>query len=209
MSPSAYSSPLRAAQAEQTRHRILDAAIVAFCESGYSGASLARIAGEAGVSLETVKQHGPKAALLLAAFGKAFTGQDGEAPLHARAELDHIRALPNDTFVAGWVSYVAEANARIAQLWPRVLEAALTDEEVHERVAITQHNRGLDMAAVVAALRERGMCHSARPDAELADVISFVISPEGYTRLVLECGWSEGAYQWWMVDAIDRLVLAQ
>lgn len=207
MPPAKYVSPLRAAQAAQTRHRILDASIAAFSESGYAGTSLAAIARRAGVSVETVKQHGPKAALLLAAFGQAFTGEDYDTPLHQRPELEFIRALPDAEFVPGWLAYVAEANARIARLWPRVLEASLIDDEVAGRVAATQRNRGLDMDSVVALLRDRGLCRSTRDDAGLAAVISFVISPEGYTRLVLECGWGEDAYLAWMIEAIERLVL--
>ena len=52
-----YSSPLREAQAAQTRQRILEAAIDVFGDAGYSGASLARIAKEAGVSLDSLKKH--------------------------------------------------------------------------------------------------------------------------------------------------------
>ena len=79
-----YVSPLREAQAAQTRLRVLEAAASVFGSSGYSGTSLPAIAAEAGVSLETVKQNGPKAALLLASFDQAFSGAEGDGPLHFR-----------------------------------------------------------------------------------------------------------------------------
>jgi AcrR family transcriptional regulator len=203
-----YSSPLREAQAAETRRRILDVAASAFGSSGYSGTSLAQIAREAGVSVETVKQNGPKPVLLLAAFGHAFTGTDYEIPLHRQPELDGIRALPDEEFLDGWLGFVAHANSRVARLWPRVLEAALVDSEVGERVAEVLERRRQDMDSVIALLRERGMCRSSRRDAELAAAVSFLISPESYAQLVLESGWSEETYLAWLITAVERMVLA-
>lgn len=203
-----YVSPLREAQAAETRRRILDAAVVTFSASGYAGASLAQIAREAGVSLETVKQNGPKAALLLAAFGHAFTGTDDETPLHQRPSLEGIRALPDEEFTLGWLSFVADANSRVAGLWPRLREAALVDAEVGTRIAALQHNRRLDMESIIALLRERGLCRSTRSDDELAGALSFLISPESYDQLVRDSGWSAEAYLGWLVEAVERMVLA-
>lgn len=207
MSPG-YSSPLREAQAAETRRRILEAAASAFGTSGYSGTSLAQIAKDAGVSVETVKQHGPKPTLLLAAFGHAFTGTDYEIPLHRQPELDGIRALPDDEFLGGWLGFVADANSRVARLWPRVLEAALIDPDVGERVAAVLERRRQDMDSVIALLRGRGMCRSGRSDAELAAAVSFLISPESYAQLVLDSGWSRGTYLSWLVSAVERMILA-
>ncbi|HTN55368.1 MAG TPA: TetR family transcriptional regulator [Microbacterium sp.] len=202
-----YVSPLREAQAAQTRERVLDAAVAIFRSSGYSGASLAQIARTAGVSVETVKQLGPKASLLLSAFGHAFTGVDNELPLSQQSGLEWIRALPDVEFTAGWLGFVADANTRVAQLWPRLLEAASSDDEVGTRLAALQSNRRADMDSVIALLRERGLCRSARDDADLAAELSFLISPESYTQLVLDSGWSEDAYRAWLGRAVDRMIL--
>ena len=89
-----YVSPLRDAQAAATRRRILTAAAQAFAESGYAGTSLAAIARRAGVSTETVKQNGPKAALVMDAFDLAFAKVPdaelwlvGDGPLKPRVEF--------------------------------------------------------------------------------------------------------------------------
>ena len=54
-------------------------------------------------------------------------------------------------------------------------------------------------------LRERGLLHREAPDAELAAALSFLVSPESYTQLVLEYGWSEDAYApgSWMPPSCD------
>ncbi|MBS1673521.1 MAG: TetR family transcriptional regulator [Actinobacteria bacterium] len=203
-----YVSPLREAQAAETRRRILEAAVGVFSASGYAGTSLAEIARSAGVSLETVKQNGPKAALLLAAFGHAFSGTEDETPLHQRPSLEGIRALDDASFVPGWLQFVADANARVARLWPRLLEAALIDAEVGRRIATLQSNRRLDMESVIALLRGRGLCRSSRSDEQLAGALSFLISPESYDQLVLEAGWSIEDYFAWLVEAVERMILA-
>lgn len=203
-----YVSPLREAQAAQTRLRILDAAVDVFGERGYSGTSLAQIAKEAGVSVETVKQNGPKSALLIAAFGHAFTHAVDDTPLHLRDDLQELRDLPDQEFLAGWMSFVAEGYKRSARLWPRVLDAAAGDPDVGERLASLQANRRSDMESVIALLRSRGMCRSPRDDGELASMLSFLVSPESYTQLVEEADMSMDLYREWIVRTIERVILA-
>jgi len=202
-----YVSPLREAQAAQTRQRILDAAVQVFSEAGFSGASLARIASEAGVSLETVKQQGPKAALLLASFDHAFSGAEGAGPLHAREFGAHAAALPPREMLGYLAEFIGAANAGIARLWPRLVDAASSDAGVAERLDALQASRREDMSAAVAMLREKGLCTSSRPDPELAAELSFLISPESYTQLVSGAGWTDEAYRAWVIRAIERLIL--
>lgn len=202
-----YVSPLRESQAAQTRARILDTAIAVFGESGYAGTSLARIAERAAVSLETVKQNGPKSALLLAAFGQAFTGTEEEGPLHTRDMGEAAAQLTGEPLLVFLAEFVSDANARVAALWPRVLDAAAGDDDVAARVHDLQRNRRTDMLAAVGLFREKGMCRGERGDDERASALSFLFSPEGYTQLVTEARWSMTAYRAWLVDAVERLVL--
>lgn len=204
-----YVSPLREAQAAETRRRILDAAVAVFGESGYSGTTLPRIARAAGVSVETVKLSGPKSALLLAAFDHAFTGEEGDGrPLHERGLGGAAQTVPTGELLGFLLDFIAAANARVALLWPRVLDAASGDVDVAARVALLQSNRRKDMRALVALLREQGLCRSARPDEDLADACSFLVSPEGYTQFVIDAGWTPAAYRAWLQRAVEALVLA-
>lgn len=202
-----YVSPLREAQAAQTRARILDAAIRVFGEAGYSGASLGRIANEAGVSLETVKQNGPKAALLLAGFDHAFAGSEGEGPLHTRELGEMAEELDPSELLPFLVEFVASANTRVARLWPRLLEAAAGDAEVAKRLHDLQASRRADMVGAIAMFRRRGVCTRSDPDGELADALSFLISPESYTQLVSDAGWGADAYRAWLTRAVERMIL--
>lgn len=201
-----YVSPLREAQSAQTRVRILESAAEEFGERGYAGTALTAIATRAGVSLETVKQNGPKAALLLAAFDHRFSQAEGEGPLHHRELGAAAAPLDGPALLEFQVGFVAEANARVARLWPRVLEAAGGDPKVGRRVEQLKANRRIDMLSSIVAYREKGMCHSSRDDEELAAQLSFLISPEGYTQLVTDAGWSMQVYRDWMKRAVVALV---
>jgi AcrR family transcriptional regulator len=203
-----YVSPLREAQAAQTRERILDAAVELFGANGYAGTSLAKIAQAVGVSVETVKQNGPKSALLLASFDRAFSGAEGEGPLHARELGDVGAALPPDELLPFLVEFVGQANARVGRLWPRLLEAAASDPDVAARLDELSASRRADMHGAVALFRAKGLCSGERPDTERADALSFLISPESHTQLVSGAGWSTKRYHAWLVRAIERLVLA-
>lgn len=203
-----YVSPLRDAQAAATRRRILTAAAQAFTESGYAGTSLAAIARRAGVSTETVKQNGPKAALVMDAFDLAFAGAMGEGPLHHRELGEQAAPLRGEEFLAFHLGWIARANASISSLWPRLLEAAASDPAVARRYATQQENRRYDMLRSIEAYRDRDLCRSTRPDDELAAEFSFLISPEGYVQLVVESGWSDEAYLAWLTRAVRRLILA-
>ncbi|AXE38856.1 TetR/AcrR family transcriptional regulator [Acidipropionibacterium virtanenii] len=202
-----YVSPLRDAQAAATRQRILTAAGEAFSGSGYSGTSLASIARRADVSTETVKQNGPKAALLLDAFDLAFAGTMGEGPLHHRELGEQAAPLQGEEFLAFHLGWIARANSSISRLWSRLLEAAASDPAVAKRYAAQQENRRYDMLRSIEAYRDKGLCRSSRPDEELAAEFSFLISPEGYIQLVIESGWSHDAYLAWLTRAVRRLVL--
>lgn len=203
-----YVSPLREAQAAQTRARILEAASEMFGTHGYTGTSLAKIAERAGVSVETVKLAGSKGSLLLAAFDQAFVGEELPGTIHDSDIGQALRALPPTEMIEEWVAFVSDANARVARLWPRVLDAAAGDADVAARLDKLQASRTKDMRAAVVWLREVGRVQSDLPDELLADSLSYLLAPEGYVRFVLECGWDLDAYRAWVVRAVERLVLA-
>lgn len=208
-----YRSTLRQEHAQQTRRRILEAAATVFSARGYTSASLADIAASAGVSVESVKVHGPKRALLLAAFELTFGGEAGESSLTERPEIAAIAAIDDpDRMLAELVPFIAAANARTSGLWATFTAAARDDAEVGAVLAGLLERRHADYAALVGLLAERGVPSIARLDAAgrrgLADALSFVMSPEGHQQLVGESGWSADRYTAWLLTTVRTLVAA-
>jgi AcrR family transcriptional regulator len=208
-----YRSTLRQEQARQTRERILDAAAEVFAARGYAGASLAEIATVAGVSVESVKVHGPKRALLLGAFERAFAGAAGEQSLAERPEIAAIAALDDpDRILDELVPLIALANARTGGLWAAFTAAARDDQAVGGVLAGLLERRHADYGRTVDLLAERGAPGARDLDAagrrELADALSFLMSPEGHQQLVGESGWAFERYRDWLLGTVRTLVMA-
>lgn len=208
--PRAYHSTLRAEQAANTRQRILDAAAERFAAAGYAGTSLADIAGAAGVSVETVKLNGPKRELLMGAFEQAFSGSEGRETIAEREIGRDIRASDDhDEFLRGYIHFVAEANRRASALWISFVSAASSDPLVRESLDDLLGRRRTDFAAAVDELVRRGLVAESTPPKrrrELADELSFLVSPESHQQLVAESGWTMKRYEEWILETMRRLI---
>src|SRR5713101_6355034 len=91
-----YDSTGRQAHARQNRAAILDAARHLFLDHGYAASTMATIAAEAGVSVETIyKVFGNKPGLLQALFDVAVSGDDQAIPMLDREVLEHLWVEPD------------------------------------------------------------------------------------------------------------------
>jgi len=205
-----YRSTLREEQAAATRARILTSAAENFAARGYTATSLADIAKGAGVSVESVKLSGPKRDLLLAAFELAFAGSEGRESIAESEAVRGITEIADDTeFLTALVGFVADANERTSGLWASFLSAATSEPVVAASLGDLLERRRRDFRAAVATLDARGMIVSTRPHDELADTLSFLLSPESYEQLVAQSGWPKERYVAWLVEAARRMVLAR
>src|SRR5687768_9245922 len=96
-----YQSPLRAAQVEATRERLLEAtyAILAEDPAGVPALTFQRIAEQAQVSLPTVYRHFGDQDALLAAFVEWIRPRIGLDPSHLFSlPPDRIAELPEESF---------------------------------------------------------------------------------------------------------------
>src|SRR5260370_5645401 len=91
-----YDSSRRQEQSAETRRRIIAAARELFIRRGYGQATIAQIAETAGLAVETVyATFRNKAALLRQVLFVDFPGDEDEAPLFDRAEMQSILADPD------------------------------------------------------------------------------------------------------------------
>lgn len=201
-SPRAYRSDLRAAQAAQTRTRILTAAADLFATQGYQATTLAAIGRAAGVSVETVKAAGSKASLLVAAFEVVFAGVESASSLADTEVARGVFALPDDAFVDAVVDQIAGANERGYALWTVLLGAAASDPLVSAALAGILEHRRADYRMLVAELARREIVEAPDDADALADELSFLMSPEGCQQLVAQSGWTPERYRTWMAESV-------
>lgn len=201
--PRAYRSELRAQQALATRQRIVEASARLFATNGYQATTIAAIAREAGVSAETVKAAASKAALLIAAFEVTFSGSEGKTSLSDTEVAAGMLDLPDDVFFDTVLARIAEANGRAHALWTVLLGAALSDPVVDEALQGILTHRAADNVQFVTELVRRGIA-PALPDVDAAAAaVSFLLSPEAYQQLVVQSGWTQGAYLAWLRRAVE------
>lgn len=198
MATRAYSSPRRAAEAVRTRALILDATALLCSRDGYTATTLKAIAAEAGVSVQSVTAAGTKAALLVAAFERAFSGTEGRESLADRPDVAAIMGQP-DTAEAlrQYLDYVADANRRTSGIVRAMEAAAQVDATAASALADLEQRRRGDMSLAAGWFAQRGLI----PPADIprvADELGYVVGGEAYAYFVVLRGWSDAEYRAWL-----------
>ncbi len=204
-----YRSPLRAAQAGQTRHAIVDAAKRLFVEAGYGATSIDAIAEAAGVSRATVfAVVGSKAALLKTAYDVALVGDDEAVALPDRPGAKAIRAEPDPKrYLERYAGFVTELGARVAAIYEATRGAASADPEIRPVWEKIQGERRIGAAHVVADTAAKGPLRDGIDPESAADVVWVLNDPGLYHLLVNVRGWPAGRYREWLADSLKRELL--
>jgi AcrR family transcriptional regulator len=195
---------VREAAARDTRRRIVQAAADCFTRDGYSATTLRKIATEAGVSVETVNGHGPKGALLFAAFESAFLGREGMDSMSTEPEFVAAQQRADvGTFLPAVVQAVTDSFERADGIWRALTAAVDVDQGVAAAHQELVQRRRADFTSMVLQLQQRGLGAAVNIEPAV-DVLTLVCSPESYHHLVKLCGWSRADFQAWVVGAVQR-----
>jgi AcrR family transcriptional regulator len=196
-----YTSTRRQQQAAQTRADVLTAAVRLFGEHGWSGSTLAMIAAEAGVAVETVySAFGSKKRLLRAAMDVAVVGDDEPV---AFAERPETSVLDNGTLeqrVRGGVGLNADVVARSLGVWQAILEASTGDPEVDAWRAELEAGRRIEVERSLRRIVGKPV------SAAIADIAFVVLSPDAYRSLTVDLGHDRAMYEARVSAAIVRLL---
>ena len=195
-----YDSRFRQAQARRSREAILDAAQRRFLEAGYAATTIAAIAGEAGVSVETIyKAFGGKSGLVRAIYDRGMTGR---GPIPAYQRSDEMRAHETDpeTIMRKWGLLTTEVASVVTPIRLLMRQAAVTDPEMATLLKDSDDERLTRMQHHARFLADRG---HLRPDvtvAEATDILWTCSSVEIYELLVLQRGWSQRRFAQFIAD---------
>jgi AcrR family transcriptional regulator len=205
-----YRSPLRAAQAGQTRRAIIDTATRLFVELGYGATSIDAIADAADVSRATVfTAVGSKAALLKTAYDVALVGDDEPIAFPDRADSRAVRAEPDQRrYLERYTSLLNEIWARVAPIYEVVRGAASADPEVRPVWEKIQQERRIGAAHVLQDTASKGPLREGIDQEAAADVIWVLIDPGLYHVLVNVRGWPAERHREWVARALQQELLA-
>ena len=131
---------------------------------------------------------------------------EGIESLATHAPVAEITAdLDNARYLAGIMHFLAESNRRSSRLWTALVSAAVSDLELSTKLDGLQERRRADILVLVDELQNRGIATSSIPPETHADTLSFILSPEGYNQLVHDSGWSQEAYEGWLIRTVPAL----
>ena len=198
-----YVSPVRVEQAAATRERIIAAARECFEEAGWSGTTLAQIAGRAKVSPQAVHLSvGSKPALLRAALVSAVGAGTTDEPGLESALFD-AALRPGLTLrrrVHGFVDATTSVHERAGGLFRVLAQASQTDEELADwRTDIAARRLVLCRTFVTAA----GVGRSRHR--RVTDLV-FVLSSTSVFYEFQARGWTLPAYTSWLRAELARLL---
>jgi AcrR family transcriptional regulator len=204
-----YNSTRRQAQARETRRQIVEAARRLFAEYGYAGATIEAIAREAGVAPETVfATFGNKRTILAALIDIAVGGDEQPIPLLQRPgpqtvlqEHDPARQLQ---LFAEDISAILE---RVAPVFAIMRVAAKTEPDIAELLKNSLAQRLRNMAAFVQSVSAHSSLRDGLDERQAAEIVWTMTSPEVFSLLTVDRGWSRERYAHWLGDTLARLLL--
>lgn len=197
----------RTAQAAATRADIVMATGRLMLERGYVGTSIAAIAVEAGVVVQTIYNSvGSKAELLAAVLDRVAEEPDAPVLLSSAAR----EGIAESATATEAIRVVAQASALVNERTSGILrivsEAAVVDPDVGEfqqkRDAARLHGFG----EVAAMLRHKRGLRNTLSDHEAAATMWALAHPHTFRTLV-SLGWSTGAYRAWLEKALLAALL--
>jgi AcrR family transcriptional regulator len=202
-----YDSSGRRARARHTRTAVLDAAERQFVENGYGTATIASIAREAGVSVETIyKSFGSKSRLVREIYDR---GLEGRGATRAYERSDEMRERERDprTIMRGWGRLTAEVASIVTPIRLLMRHLALSDREIAAVLETTENERLARMRHHARFLKARGYLRNGVSLSEATDVLWICSSLEIYELLVLRRGWSLARFERFVGDFMITALL--
>lgn len=208
-----YTSPLRQDQAAATRQKIVDAALNAFLEHGYAGATMQKIAASAGVVVETIyRTFDGKAGLFRAAVEAAVAG----GPLRAERPVEQrpaIRAVIDEPDARRKLQRYADTqpgiHQRLGPLYQMLEQASAIEPTLHAIRAELEMQRLDGMARLAQHLMKTGALRPGMSVDEARDILWTINSHDVHRMLVTERGWSPHRYRDWLARTLASALLAE
>jgi AcrR family transcriptional regulator len=196
-----YTSPRREKQADETRRRIGDSARVLIAQKGYDATTIADIAQEAGVCVQTVYAvFGSKQGILAGLIERAIFG----------LQYDKLIAEAfSEESPADRLRYAAKIACEIYESERIELDFLRAAGVQTPELAIDKKREGNRFAAQTVMIDS--LVSDLRPGltpAQAHDILWTLTARESYRLMVVERGWSASEYEDWLGSALVREILA-
>lgn len=202
-----YDSSLRQQQAQQTRDRILDAARTRLLADGFAATTIASIAADAGVSVDTIyKTFGGKPGLVRAIHDQGLTG-DGHIPAETRSDALHTTHADPHQILTSIGHLAAEVAPNVAPLLLLIRDAALTDPEMAALKAELDDHRLQRMTHNARNLANAGHLTNNITIEQAGEIMWIYSAPELYELTVHTRRWTTDQYADFITTALTAHLL--
>lgn len=188
----------RAEKARATRRRIIAAATELLVRDGYLQTTMADIARQAGVAVQTLYlSFGSKVAVLTAALDTAIGGDDEPVPVLGRPWFARLCAEPDP--VTALDILVGTATEIIDRVYP--LYAAMSNASADPELAeVRDRSKRQRFASHLPAMQELARRDGFNPHLSVqraTEIFYTLMSEETYGLLVAEHGWTVPDWSGW------------
>lgn len=202
-----YDSAWRQAQARRTREALLDAARHRFLTEGFAATTVAVIASDVGVSVDTIyKAFGGKPGLVRAICAHALAGE-GPVPAETRSDALHGSETDPRAIIRGWGALTSEVAPRIVPLLLLIRDAAIADPEMAELQADMDRQRLERMTGNARRLANAGHLRRGLTVEHAGEIMWTYSSPQLYELLVLIRRWPLLDFTAFITDAMIAALL--
>jgi AcrR family transcriptional regulator len=202
-----YDATGRREQARRSQQAVIATARRLFLANGYAATTIAAIAAEAGVSVETIyKSFGNKPNLVRAIRDE---GLAGEGPVHAEHRSDEIQATEADprVVIRSWGRLATEVAPRTAPILLLVRSAAAVDPDLAALDEEMERDHLARMTHNARYLVDGGHLRPGITPERARDVLVAYSSAELYDLLVVRRGWSVEEWGEFVAEAMIAALL--
>jgi AcrR family transcriptional regulator len=185
-----YDASNRQAQALRHREAILEAAQRQFLDGGYAATTIAAIAAEASVSVETIyKAFGGKPGLVRAIYERGLSGRQ-PIPAFQRSDAMRQDTADPEMIMRNWGVLASEVGSVVSPIVRLVRAAAVTDPDMAALLKAANDTREQRARHHARFLKQRGYLREGLTLAEATDILWTATSDELYDLLVTQRGWT-------------------
>ncbi|MFI9771227.1 TetR/AcrR family transcriptional regulator [Streptomyces sp. NPDC052415] len=201
----------RGDKAQETRRRIIDAAAALFVEQGYGATKLQEIADRAGVAVQTIYfVFRNKPTLLKELVDVAIAGDDDPVPTMERPWFEQVTSAPTaESALAALVAGTRRTLERVAAVDEMVRAATATNPEIRELWPQQTNPRYTVISTAAKALTQKPGVRPVISDAEAADIIYALLSPELFLVLTRDRAWPPDRWERWAYDTLRSQLLVR
>lgn len=198
------------ARTRRTRAAVVEAARALFLERGYAATTVEAISDRSDTPQATVyRLFSSKVGILKAVLDISIGGDDETVAVADRAPVRAFLSDPDPrTQLAGFAALLHDLMARAAPVHRILADAARSDEAAAALLAEITRQRQEGQRRVARSLARSRFLRPGLKERDAADLIHTLASPEVYSLLVVDRGWSGTRYERWLAAILaDQLLV--